>query len=194
MKIENAEKEDARDLAYLINMAGEGLPYYLWSKIVTGDEHPFDIGEQRASREEGGFSYKNARVVRCDSDVVGMIIDYRLDDPYETGELDEYPEPVRPLVQLESKAPGSWYVNAIATVESQRGQGIASSLLQEAEEIATKQGISQMSLIVSSENDLAKALYTKLGYETRASLPVVDYPGCLHGGYWELMTKDLSGA
>ncbi|MFQ5486320.1 MAG: GNAT family N-acetyltransferase, partial [Desulfobacterales bacterium] len=145
----------------------------------------------RASREEGAFSYKNARVIRDGSSVVGMIISYRLDEPYILGDLDEYPAVVQPLVELESKVPGSWYINAIATRESHRGEGIAKKLLYEAESKAKDLGVATMSLIVASENILAKELYIKLGYESVASRPVVNYPGAIHGGKWELMVKRL---
>ncbi len=192
MNIQDAQKSDAEALAYLINLAGEGIPYYLWSTKAEAGVDPFAIGKQRASREEGGFSYTNASVVRNGANVVGMILSYQLDDPYITGDLDDVPEVVRPLVVLESKAPGSWYINAIATVDAYRGKGLATRLLTDAEARASAKGIHQMSLIVASENTSARDLYLKLGYEIRASLPVVDYPGCLHGGNWELMIKTLA--
>jgi len=194
MKIERAKREDARQLAYLINLAGEGIPDFLWSGMTEGSETPLDVGERRASRDEGGFSYKNARVIRQDSLVSGLIISYQLEDPYIVENIEEYPEVVRPLVLLESEMPGSWYVNAIATKEEFRGQGIAKCLLQEAELNAINQGIKFMSLIVASENTLAKGLYLKIGYESISSLPVVDYQGALHAGNWELMVKKMGNA
>jgi len=191
MNIENATTEDARDLAYLINLAGEGIPEHLWSSMVIGKESPLDVGMQRAAREEGGFSYKNARVIRDGNNVIGMIISYKLDDPYVLGDLSEYPSVVHPLVKLESQVPGSWYINAIATKESHRGKGVAKRLIDEAELKAKEHGAARMSLIVASENNAAKELYLKLGYKRVASLPVVDYPGAMHGGEWELMIKRL---
>lgn len=194
MNIEPAKKEDARALAYLIDLAGEGLPSFLWSMMAPGENSPIDVGAMRAMREEGGFSYKNARVIRSQSNVAGMILSYRLDDPYVVGDIENYPEVIRPLIVLESKVPGSWYVNAIATNELHRGKGIAKFLLENTEVEARSQGIVQSSLIVASENIAAKRLYIKLGYEPRASLPVVPYPGSRHAGFWELMVKDLSNA
>lgn len=194
MKIEHAQKDDAEALAYLINLAGEGIPFYLWSLSAKTGQTPLAVGIQRAARDEGGFSYRNASVIKTGAKVVGMMLSYRLADPYLVDISDDVPEVVRPLILLESKAPGSWYVNAIATLESHRGKGIASTLLQEAEVQAIREGASQMSLIVASDNVSAKALYSKLGYAPQAALPVVRFPGCLHGGNWELMTKPLSKA
>lgn len=191
MQIQDAEKADAKDLAQLINLAGEGIPAYLWSLMADATLDPLEFGALRAAREEGGFSYRNARVVREGAVVAAMVISYQLEDPYVIDDLEEVPEVVRPLILLESKAPGSWYVNALATVESQRGKGIATRLLEDAEVKARTQGVTEMSLIVASENRSARALYMKQGYTLRASLPVIPCPAYLHGGQWELMTKTL---
>jgi len=194
MKIQNASKANAADLAYLINLAGEGIPKYLWSAMAEEGQDPMDIGEMRASREEGGFSYRNARVCVGKSRVKGMIISYKQPDTYSIQDIEDYPEILRPLVLLESKAPGSWYINALATFEQYRGMGIAQTLLREAQAKAISEGVSEMSLIVASENLRAKGLYEYLGYESKSSLPVVMYSGCLHGGEWLLMTKNLKKA
>ena len=194
MNIESANLSDASDLAYLINLAGEGIPEFLWSEMAEENETPLEVGKRRASREEGGFSYRNARIIRQKGFVAGMIISYQLDDPYTLESIEEYPEVIRPLVLLESEAPGSWYINAIATNEDLRGQGIASCLMSEAEAFAKSNSVDCMSLIVASENESAKSLYLTLGYERVSSLPVVAYPSSIHGGDWDLMIKKLNNA
>ena len=192
MEIANATREDAAQLAYLINLAGEGIPEFLWQGMIEGTESPLEVGAKRAAREEGGFSYRNAKVIRQEGKVAGMIISYQLDDPYKTGDLSEYPDVVRPLIELEAQAPGSWYINALATSEQFRGLGIASILLQDAEQQARAQGVSSMSIIVASENPSAKKLYLNQGYQLQTSRAVVEYPNCIHGGNWELLTKNLT--
>ncbi len=118
MAITNARLEHARDLAYLINLAGEGIPEYLWNGMAIAGQSALDVGAQRAARNEGNFSYRNARVC-CDGDALqGMVLAYRQPDPYDTGNLDDYPAPVRPLVELEAQAPGSWYINLEKSVRS----------------------------------------------------------------------------
>jgi len=62
LQIIDAKKENSRDLAYLINLAGEGIPEYLWKGMVAGSESALDVGAKRAARDEGNFSYKNARI------------------------------------------------------------------------------------------------------------------------------------
>jgi ribosomal protein S18 acetylase RimI-like enzyme len=191
MAIQSAVKEDAADLAYLFNLAGEGIPKYLWSEIAETGQDPMELGRIRASREEGGFSYKNARVYVEAGKLQGMVVSYQQPKPYSVDDIEEYPEIVKPLVLLEAKAPGSWYINAIATFKEFQGRGVAQRLLSDAEEQAISASISEMSLIVASENIRAKELYQHIGYESVSSLPVVSYPGCLHGGEWLLMVKKL---
>ncbi|MBV1789858.1 GNAT family N-acetyltransferase [Marinobacterium sp. D7] len=193
MEVEQALKSDADDLAYLIDIAGEGMPQYLWSQLAEPGQTALEVGALRAAREEGGFSYRNALVCRDQGSVLGMVVAYRLPDPYVVGAASEYPEIVLPLIELEALAPGSWYFNAIATYEAARGQGIARMLMLESKERGRLQGCTEASLIVASANKRARHLYQQLGYQDIASRPIIEYPGCPYGGDWVLMTKRLDG-
>ena len=44
MNIRNATKEDAGALAYLINLAGEGIPEYFWKTMAAEGESPLVVG------------------------------------------------------------------------------------------------------------------------------------------------------
>ena len=191
MRIQAATKQQAEQLAYLINRAGEGIPEYLWRQAAEPGQAPLAVGAERAARDKGGFSYKNMRVAIDRGELLGMVLAYGQPDPYVLDDLNEMSEVVRPLVQLEAQAPGTWYINAIATFERFCGRGVARQLLREAEEGAAQAGYRAISLIVASENLRARQLYAYLGYQKTASLPVVTYPGCQHGGDWELMIKSL---
>ena len=57
MEIRDASKKECGDLAFLINLAGDGIPEYLWKDKVEGDESPLDVGARPSAREEGSFSY-----------------------------------------------------------------------------------------------------------------------------------------
>src|SRR5688572_15515764 len=106
-----ARKSDATALAALVDMAGEGMPVWMWSQMREPGQSVIEVGRARAQRETGGFSYRNATMAEIDGEVAGCLVDYRLDDPYDTGDLDALPDLVRPLVRLEAQAPGTWYVN-----------------------------------------------------------------------------------
>ena len=186
-----ARKSDAVALAALIDIAGEGLPVYLWNRMKAPGQSVFEFGRARAARNEGDFSYRNATVAEVGGEVVAALVDYRLEDPYDTGDLAELPEVVRPLVLLESKAPGSWYINVVAAFPEFRGQGIGARLLALAEQRGRAQRTKSASMIVAGENVGALRLYARSGYQETARAPVVEYPGCAHGGDWVLMIKPI---
>ncbi len=180
---------DAPALARLIDLAGEGLPAALWQRAAAPGQSALDVGAARAAREVGGFSYRNAVVAELDGRVAGMLLGYRQPDPYDTGDLAQLPEPVRPLVMLESRAPGSWYVNGLAVFPAYRGQGLASGLLALAAELARDAGAPSLSVIVGEWNGAARRLYRRDGYREAARLAAVALPGPGHAGEWILMTR-----
>ena len=47
-----ATKEHAPALAYLINLAGEGIPAYLWQSQAKNGESPLEVGIRRAARPQ----------------------------------------------------------------------------------------------------------------------------------------------
>ena len=128
-----ARKADAASLAVLVDLAGEGMPAYMWSTLASSGQSALEVGRERARREEGGFSYRNAVIAEIDGEIAASLVGYRLDDPYDLGVLDDMPAIVHPLVRLEAKAPGSWYVNVLATFPEFRRQGIGGRLLAIAE-------------------------------------------------------------
>ncbi len=67
---------------------------------------------------------------------------------YDVSDINDYPKELIPLVELEALAPGSWYINAIATYEQYRGQGIASQLLKQCEQDALQEAECSNSFLV----------------------------------------------
>jgi ribosomal protein S18 acetylase RimI-like enzyme len=186
-----AAKADASALAVLVDIAGEGLPAYLWSTLKAPGQSILEVGRERAARETGGFSYRNAIVAEVGSEIAACLVGYRLDDPYDLTGLEDIPPLVRPLVLLEAKAPGSWYVNVLATFPEFRRKGIGMQLLGIAEKRARDEGAHALSVIVAAENEPAARLYAAAEYEALATEPIVAFPGCPHGGDWLLMVKPL---
>lgn len=186
-----ARPDDAPALTRLIDMAGEGLPRWLWLQAAGRGQTPEDVGMERARRDTGGFSWRHACVLTCGGAVISLLLDYALDNPYELPDLTRMPEPVRPLVQLESLAPGAWYINAIATEPDWRGKGLARRLMMAAEARARAAKCQQMALIVAEENRGAVRLYDQLGYRELARGQLVPWPSCPHGGDYLLMVRSV---
>ncbi len=178
-----ATKADASALAVLVDIAGEGMPAYMWSTLKAPGQSVLEFGRERAARETGGFSWRNAVIAEIDGEIAASLVGYR----------DETPEIVRPLVRLEAKAPGSWYVNVLATFPEFRRRGIGGRLLAIAERMGREAAAPSLSVIVASWNEGAGRLYERAGYSTLASEPAILFPGCPHKGDWVLMVRSLKG-
>ena len=186
-----ARKSDAFTMAELVNMAGEGLPLYLWSDLASEGESPWDVGRDRARRESGGFSYRNAIVREENGDVVACLVGYPLEDTPEPVNYDDMPAMFVPLQQLEDMVPGTWYVNILATYPAYRGRGYGQELLSLAERIARNSERHGLSIIVSDANAGARRLYERLGYSEHAERPMVKEKWENPGSNWVLLTKDI---
>jgi ribosomal protein S18 acetylase RimI-like enzyme len=187
-----ATKADASALAVLVDIAGEGMPAYMWSTLAAPGQSVLEFGRERAQRDGGGFSWRNAVVAEVNGEVAASLVGYRLDDPYDLGALADMPEIVQPLVKLEAKAPGSWYVNVLATFPEFRGRGIGAKLLEIAERNGSETGAPALSVIVASWNATAMRLYRRAGYAALASEPAIVFPGSHREGDWVLMVKSLA--
>lgn len=191
MNTRPATKADAKNLAELINFAGEGIPYFLWEQSANKDESPLDVGIKRASRDTGDFSYKNVLIAEEDKEVCGMILSYAIPEHYDLSSLDGLPTLIKPLVLLEAQATGSWYINAVATYENHRQKGIASLLMDAVEQHAKVVGKSYCSLIVSDENKSAVRLYQKRGYKIKTKEPAISLTNQQTDYDWLLMIKNI---
>ena len=186
-----AIRADAPALAELVNMAGEGLPLYVWSQMTEGGKSPWDVGRERAMRESGGFSYRNAVVRVQDDRVVAGLIGYPLDDTPAPVDYSDIPAMFVPLQQLEDLAPGTWYVNVLATYPEYRGRGYGRELLAMAEALAQDLGKHGLSIIVADSNTAARRLYERQGYAERARRPMIKATWQHPGSDWVLMLKTL---
>ncbi|MEQ8658902.1 MAG: GNAT family N-acetyltransferase [Hyphomicrobiales bacterium] len=173
--IRHAEPSDAPSLAKLIDIAGEGIPRWLWSQSSESGQNPLEVGAARARRTEGGFSFRNALVADLDGRAAGMVLSYPIETAPED-DPDNLPAPIAPFVELEAHSVGTWYINALAVFAGARGAGVGSSLMQAAEEFAQAAGYRSMSVQVYSQNAGALKLYEKLGYREHARARVREHP------------------
>ncbi len=170
-----ASRNDAKDLAKLIDIAGEGIPSWLWAKSVAPGQTVLDVGMARAQRTSGGFSYTNAILARNQNHVLGMALTYPIETVPE-GNIADLPDPIKPFVELEALSTGTWFVNALAVYASARNRGIGSALLAEVENTARRAGYQKLSIQVYGQNTGALRLYRRLGFEPVAQAPVRNHP------------------
>ena len=167
LTIRPARKTDARHLAVLVNYAGEGMPYYFWTKAADGGD-PWVIGEQRAKRESGSFSYRNALVAERSHEILGMILTYPINAVASAKDYAEMSPILVPLQKLEDMAVGTTYVNVLAVYPNHRGHEIGSRLLAYVAKKAER-----MSIIVSDANIGAWRLYERHGFVVQAKRSMV---------------------
>lgn len=185
-----ALQADASTLAELVNYAGEGMPYYLWGKLVEAGETAWDVGRRRAARESGSFSYRNAVVAEHEGRCAGCLIGYEIPDdppPIATDMLAMFV----PLQQLENMAPSTWYVNVLAVLPQFRNRRRGTELLQLADETGRALGKRGMSVIVSDANLGARRLYERQGYRAMALRRMIKEGWATDGLNWILLTKTL---
>lgn len=191
--IRPASPDDAGDLAKLIDIAGEGIPAWLWRKSCGPHQSPLDIGTERARRTSGGFSFTNALVAQTDGAAAGMVLSYPIDTAPDD-DPDGLPAPIAPFVELEKHSVGTWYINALAVFAGQRGRGHGRNLLHQAERMATDAGYGAMSIQVYGQNTGALRLYRRLGYDITRRSAVRHHP-CqpYYTGDVLLLVKPLAG-
>lgn len=191
IELRAATPDDADVMAKLINLAGEGLPVYLWQDMIEGNETAWDVGRRRAQREEGGFSYRNTCLAIGDDQIMGAITAYGQPDAFEPVDPAEIPPLFVPILELESLAPGSWYINVLAVFPPFRDRGVGSFLVRAAECDARKAGKLSVSIIASDGNPGAVRLYERLGYTACASRRMVKEDWDNPGENWILLIKEL---
>lgn len=191
MTIRKATADDAAHLVRFINMAADDLPLHFWRKSVGPEGDPWALGRERAARESGNFSYSNAWLAEVDGEVAACLLGY----PAETdpGPIAEDMPPIFvPLLQLEALAPGSWYLNVLASYPEFRGRGLGSALLAQAESVALAGGHDRISLIAADTHLDALRLYIAKGYRQIASRPVVRDDWAVDAREWRLFTKEIA--
>ncbi|GLS87954.1 hypothetical protein GCM10010873_29280 [Cypionkella aquatica] len=182
---------DAEHLARFINMAADDLPLHFWQKSVGASGDPWAYGKERAARETGSFSYRNAWLAEVDGAVAACLLGYPAEaEPSPIA--PDTPAIFVPLMQLEALAPGSWYLNVLATYEPFRGRGTGSALLAHAEQIARASGHDTISLIAADSHAEARRLYTGKGFRELARRAVVKDDWQVDAAEWILYTKSVA--
>ncbi|NBE07989.1 GNAT family N-acetyltransferase [Paragemmobacter ruber] len=181
---------DAEHLVRFINMAADDLPLHFWKRSVGPEGDPWAYGHERAARETGGFSYRNAWLAEVDGAVAACLLGYPAEDA--PAPIDPDTPPIfMPLLELEALAPGSWYLNVLATYAAFRGRGCGSALLAKAEEVTRGIGRRTVSLIAADTHLDALRLYQAKGYREVARRPVVKDDWAVAADEWILFVKEI---
>lgn len=191
MLIRAARATDADHLARFINMAADDLPLHFWRRSVGPDGDPWAYGRERAARDSGNFSFSNAWMAEVDGAVAGGLLGYPAEP--EPAPIDPDTPPIFvPLLELEAMAPGSWYLNVLATYDGHRRRGVGSALIAHAETVARRAGHREISLIAEDTHQDARRLYAARGFAEVARRPIVKGDWQVDAAEWILMVKPLT--
>ena len=175
MEIRKATSGDCLAIAELAQMAGDGIPGHFWADSQQPGQSLEQAGAMLAGSETANFSYRNAWLACIEGEVAGMLLAYRLPASEDNDENpDDFPEFVRPLIELEQCVPESFYINMLAAYPRFRGQGVGTALMHEVDQLAIAVNCSLISIEVFSSNTGALKLYQRLGYEITEQRPLIE--------------------
>ncbi|MCU0828505.1 MAG: GNAT family N-acetyltransferase [Tabrizicola sp.] len=133
---------------------------------------------------------RNAWLAEVDGQVAACLLGYPA--ALEPEPIDPDTPPIFvPLLELEGLAPGSWYLNVLATYPQFRGQGLGSALLANAEAVARATGRQTISLIAEDTHLDALRLYRAKGFAEIARRPVEKGDWQVDASEWILFVKAL---
>lgn len=184
--LRSATPSDSPRLAELVALASHGISEYIWQNLAQPGEDLMTVGTARLARTEANLSYRNAQVIAVEGDAKAMMLGYRLE--VEEVDWSEVPALLCPLIELEQKVTGSFYINVLATLPQYSRMGFASTLLNAGRQIAQNLKCKTLSLIVFEENVEALTLYTKHGFQVTDQRSVISHPCCPFRGKVLLMT------
>jgi len=192
IKIRKATLEDCKSITELTLMAGEGIPAYFWEESKNDDQEIIDVGKNNLTSETENFSYRNVTIANINNKIAGMLLAYKLPPPSSDENLDDYPEFIRPLIELELCVPNSYYINMIATYPEFRGKSVGSKLMDTVSKSAIDAGCKLISIEVFEQNQGALTFYQRLGYKIIEKRRVVPHTCHPYTGDVVLLTKDVT--
>ena len=161
--IRKAQKEDVKKTMFLLALAMEHFIYKLSGKEDYNGA--MEILENFFLQENNRLSYENICVYEEDGEILGAICFYDgaraefLDMPLKMN-LKALGKQDTILKECEDE----FYLDSVAVDEKARGKGIAKKLILYAQEEAQK-AQKKLSLIVETQNEIAKKTYDKLGFK-----------------------------
>lgn len=173
-----ARRDDADRCCALMYVAGPEI----WD-FVFGSANPTGAIAGLFADGKGLFGWRAGNVAEVGGEVAGVVLWYsRADQRRLNLELvlqmlrlrgmQHRARAMRRGMQVSSVMPpvkaGEGYVSCLATHGSRRGMGIGTTLLNEVSRLALVRGCKSLVLDVSSQNDRARRLYERLGFQVTA--------------------------
>jgi ribosomal protein S18 acetylase RimI-like enzyme len=165
--IRPAERRDAAELAILVDIASHGFASWLWyGAVVKGDvDTAMERGRLRMRDDTVDDGWKNAVIAEIGGETVGASVGHPV-SPDVFSENAPHPA-LAPLLALQQRVVGSWFIDSLAVYRSHRGRGIGRKLL---EHERSRAGGQLLTLVTESHNIAALNLYRAFGFKEQARL------------------------
>jgi ribosomal protein S18 acetylase RimI-like enzyme len=190
LTIRPAARRDAAELAILVDIASHGFAFWLWyGAVIEGDvDTAMERGRQRMRDDRIDDGWKSGSIAEIGDEIVGASIGHRI-APDIADESEPHPS-LAPLIALQQRVVGNWFVDTLAVYRTHRRQGIGWKLL-ESERV--RAGDLPLSLITESYNAAALALYEAFGFRRIAQLDAFRLSESSTPHQWVLMTRPARG-
>jgi len=162
----NGKIADCSKIGEGIDKASGGILEFLFHDLVsnrTADQLMADILRE----ESGNESYENAIIAEYQNEIIGIVYSY----PAKFHEISEETRNFFPSDRLKfladfynSRVDHSLFLDSIYVDEKFRGQGIGSKLIALTKQKAKDQGYKQLSLMVMSDNQVARKAYERSNF------------------------------
>lgn len=186
MTIRPAGPDDAPFMIPLINVAGWGLPFQIWSILARPGEDPWEVGLQRVRSDDTPVSWRMAWIAELSGTPAGVVIVHQLSETPEELEATVMSPMYRPFVELEMLASDTAYIRSISVAEGMRDRGVGTRLLLFAERFRGPEGTS---VIVADSDGRSRRFFARNGYAEAARRPMVKGGWDTPGAEWILLRK-----
>jgi ribosomal protein S18 acetylase RimI-like enzyme len=172
-----ATMADADALIGFFDIASFGFVEHIFRKLSDPGADLANVLRARLADPASHLHVGKARLAEIDGVVVGLLSGEVIEDPPPPLESD-FPAMLRPIMELEHLAPGTFNIGFLAVLPEARGQGVA--------DCAPAKG---MSLSVHDQNAAARRLYEGFGFRETARRPIVKEGWDIPARDWVLMIR-----
>jgi ribosomal protein S18 acetylase RimI-like enzyme len=183
--LREATMADADALIGLFDIASFGFVEHVFRYLSDPGADIAHVLRARLADPASHLHVGKARLAEIDGVVVGLLSGEVVVDPPVSLDSD-FPAILRPIMELEHLAPGTFNVGFLAVLPEAQGQGVARALLEDAAGRAPAKG---MSLSVHDQNAGARRLYESFGFREAARRPIVKAGWKTAARDWVLMVR-----
>lgn len=175
--IRRAKPGDALSCAQLLLMASHGLAEAVFRDLIPGQPTDQIIATRRIEPEGRSSSYTHWWVAEGDhAEIAGGINAYALTGDFlpvrEELLTEERIRLLRPMIELDAEATGSYFINILAVFPEYRHAGLGRRLIAFAIQKAREAGCTAVSLTTFEDDSRLISYYRRIGFTTIASRPI----------------------